>query len=53
MLLFARHEKLPVLLRCGSSLHLCSRSCQIDMCSQSDCICLYYLGFPEFSLQVI
>lgn len=34
MWLFARHEKLPVLLRCGSSLHLCSCGCQVDMCSQ-------------------
>lgn len=34
MWLFARHENLRVLLRCGCSLYLCSPTCQVDMCSQ-------------------
>lgn len=33
MWLFARCEELPGLLRCGSSLHLCSPGCQVDVCS--------------------
>lgn len=45
MWLFARHENLPVLLRCGCSLYLCSHCCQVDMCSE--CICLHYVEFPE------
>lgn len=33
MWLFARREELPGLLRCGSTLHLCSPGCQVDVCS--------------------
>ena len=53
MWLFARHEKLPGLSRCGSSFHLCSHGCQLDMCSQmwrGLCVCVFTFCSPSASV---